>query len=176
MSKFLDEIIGYQIEETADWRRGKAQQFPEDSRNLIAAGELDRLAAEIHALDEGSEIEQQIDGRMTKLIELTNDPGHDDISPELRLIGFGATYSTGLEFLEWYRDMLQQQIQRQEAAAAAEAAEEMAHEAADETAKEAAEEAAKEAYDEAYKETYAEVYKEEYDEAYKEAYEEALTA
>ena len=41
------------------WRRRKAEEFPEDTRNLKAAEELERLAAEIETL-EHSEIHQQI--------------------------------------------------------------------------------------------------------------------
>ena len=44
---------------TAEWRRRKAEEFPEDTRNLKAAEELERLAAEIETL-EHSEIHQQI--------------------------------------------------------------------------------------------------------------------
>jgi len=39
----INQIVGSQVESTADWRRRKAEQFPDDSRNLEAAGQLDQL-------------------------------------------------------------------------------------------------------------------------------------
>jgi len=55
----LMKLIGYNVQGTAEWRRRKAEEFPEDTRNLKAAEELERLAAEIETL-EHSEIHQQI--------------------------------------------------------------------------------------------------------------------
>jgi hypothetical protein len=98
----INDMIGYQVESTADWRREKAKEFPDDARNLEAAKELDQLAAQIQAL-EGSEIHKQI-------CELSDTlPDHfieiETVSSELRSIGFHTGY-TGAEFLEWYRDLL----------------------------------------------------------------------
>ena len=45
------EDIGYRAESTANWRRSKAAQFPQDTRNLQAAEELERLARQIEALE-----------------------------------------------------------------------------------------------------------------------------
>ena len=39
----INEIIGGNIEGTAEWRRRKAEEFPDDRRNLQAAEELDKL-------------------------------------------------------------------------------------------------------------------------------------
>jgi hypothetical protein len=47
----INEIIGFNVENTAEWRRQKAQQFPDDERNLKAAEALDRLAQEISQLN-----------------------------------------------------------------------------------------------------------------------------
>jgi hypothetical protein len=47
MSEYLNQMIGFQVEGTAEWRRQKARQFPDDTRNLKAAEELECLAAEI---------------------------------------------------------------------------------------------------------------------------------
>ena len=55
----LTTLIGNDMQGTAEWRRRKAEEFPADTRNLNAAEELERLAAEIEKL-EGSEIHQQI--------------------------------------------------------------------------------------------------------------------
>jgi hypothetical protein len=41
-----------QIKSTADWRRTKAEEFPDDDRNLEAAEKLDSLAKEINDLAE----------------------------------------------------------------------------------------------------------------------------
>ena len=59
MSDNLNTIIGYQVQSTAEWRREKAVQFPNDFRNLTAAEELERLAAQIEKL-EGSDIHQRV--------------------------------------------------------------------------------------------------------------------
>jgi hypothetical protein len=55
----LDGHLKSDVEGTAEWRRQKAEEFPDDKRNLEAAEALDRLALEIGAL-EGSELHQQI--------------------------------------------------------------------------------------------------------------------
>jgi hypothetical protein len=43
MSEWLNEMIGYNVQNTADWRRRKADEFPNDTRNPVAAEELERL-------------------------------------------------------------------------------------------------------------------------------------
>jgi hypothetical protein len=98
----INDMIGYQVENTADWRREKAKEFPHDARNLKAAKELDQLAAEIQAL-EGSEIHKQICELSDTLADHFAEI--EAVSDELRSIGFHTSY-TGAEFLEWYRDLL----------------------------------------------------------------------
>ena len=39
----IREALRLDIEQTADWRRCKAAEYPEDSRNLEAAALLDKL-------------------------------------------------------------------------------------------------------------------------------------
>jgi hypothetical protein len=114
MSDYLNNMIGYQVQGTAEWRREKARQFPDDAdRNLQAAKELDQLAAEIDAV-EGSEIEQQIDDIQASINNL--DEGdvwgdlNETVSAELRSIGFHGSYSSGVELLEWYRDLLREKL------------------------------------------------------------------
>jgi hypothetical protein len=102
----INEIVGFQVESTADWRRRKAEEFPDDKRNLEAAEALDRLAAEIAGL-EGSELHQRIDA----LIDLTEDADvffrfSESVSESLRSIGFHGGPESGVEFLEWYHDEL----------------------------------------------------------------------
>jgi hypothetical protein len=117
----LNERIGFQVQGTARWRREKAEQFPDDRRNLEAAEELDRLATQIEAL-EGSELHLQI-AEASERISRLDDAGSDDlnsgnvwfyvgeaVSEELRSIGFHTSYSTGGEFLEWYRDLLLEKL------------------------------------------------------------------
>ena len=48
------------MESTAEWRREKAEEFPDDSRNLEAAKELEKLATEIKNL-ERSELYQRVE-------------------------------------------------------------------------------------------------------------------
>jgi len=108
----INEIIGYQVQSTAEWRRQKAEQFPDDSRNLKAADELERLSQEINDL-EGSEIHRQIDVLNTLacesdcVLERVNEDLNESVSAELRSIGFHGSYESGTNFLEWYRDNLE---------------------------------------------------------------------
>jgi hypothetical protein len=60
MSEYLNVIIGYQVESTAEWRRRKAEEFPDDRRNLVAAEELEQLAAQIDRIAESEPVHQQI--------------------------------------------------------------------------------------------------------------------
>jgi hypothetical protein len=59
MSDDLYTLIGYQVEVTADWRRRRAEYFPDDDRNARAAKELERLVTEVNQL-EGSSVHEQI--------------------------------------------------------------------------------------------------------------------
>lgn len=43
----IREALRLDFEQTADWRRSKAAEYPEDSRNLEAAALLDKLAASV---------------------------------------------------------------------------------------------------------------------------------
>jgi hypothetical protein len=108
----LSELIN--CDGAAEWRRGKAKQFPDDRRNLEAAEQFDRLDAEIRHL-EGSEAHW----RICELIELANnevDGGrfwpdlNDTISAGLRDVGFHDSFSTGAELVEWYRDTLEEAL------------------------------------------------------------------
>jgi hypothetical protein len=110
MSEYLMEMVGYNVEGTAEWRRRKAEEFPQDTRNLEASEQLERLAAEIGEL-EGSEIETQI----SELQEQISDPDiwisfGEDVSSELRSIGFNNGCSNATEFLKWYRDLLKEKL------------------------------------------------------------------
>ena len=109
----INEHIGHQVEGTAEWRRMKAEQFPDDDRNLKAAEELERLAQEIGEL-EGSEIHRQIDRLVDQAGDL-DDPIdyvrlNEDVSANLRSIGFHGSYENGAALLEWYRAALEELV------------------------------------------------------------------
>jgi hypothetical protein len=114
MSEYLNEMIGYDVQGTAEWRREKARQFPHDTRNMKAAEQLDRLGAEINALVD-SQIESEIAEAQDAINSLDDGDGwvgiSEVLSEELRSIGFHSDYSTGIELLEWYRDLLREKHQ-----------------------------------------------------------------
>jgi hypothetical protein len=99
----INEIIGFQVRGTADWRCGKAEQFPNDSRNLKASDELDRLADEIAELD-GSDLHRRCIDALNKLEGDADilDELNTSVSVELRGIGFYREYESGAAFLHWY--------------------------------------------------------------------------
>jgi hypothetical protein len=114
MSEYLNETIGYKLEGTAEWRRRKAEQFPDDSRNVEAAEELERLAREVDALGKDSEIEEQIRDAEERINRLEKWDAlakiEDAVSTELRSIGFHGSYGTATELLTWYRDLLSEKL------------------------------------------------------------------
>jgi hypothetical protein len=60
----IREALRLDFEQTADWRRSKAAEHPEDSRNLEAAALLDKLAASVETVapDLGSSPRQLLTG------------------------------------------------------------------------------------------------------------------
>jgi hypothetical protein len=111
----INEIVGFQVERTAEWRREKAVQFPNDLRNLKATEELERLAGEISDL-EGSEIHRQIvelDSLSREVDASFYEDLNESVSEELRSVGFHGSYDTGAAFLEWYRDNLETLLRKQ---------------------------------------------------------------
>jgi hypothetical protein len=99
------------VDSTAEWRWRKAEEFPEDDRNEAAAKELETIASEITGLN-GSPIIKQIDEAVETLNNLSAswDGTVTVVSKELGSIGFHSTHS-GLSLLEWYRDLLFDEIQ-----------------------------------------------------------------
>ena len=158
MSEYLNEMIGYQVLGTAEWRRRKAELFPDDARNIRAAEELERLAAEIEAL-EGSQIEKQISDAHNSINNACNDNGDiwvsitEDVSSELRSIGFHGSFSTGQEVLEYYHDLLNEKLHDfiEEAVPAPDLDEQVANDPAVKAAKRAYDEANAKAIAEARK-------------------------
>jgi hypothetical protein len=112
MSDDLNELIGYQVQSTAEWRREKAEQFPNDIRNLRATEELERLAEQIDQL-ENSEIHKRVREITDRFNSTDNGDGWynigEEISAELRSIGFHSSYETGEQFLEWFCDLLEEE-------------------------------------------------------------------
>jgi hypothetical protein len=109
MSEYLMEMIGYQVQGTAEWRREKARQFPDDARNLEAAEELDELAEQIEQVAGSEQIHEQLAELIPSLDwEYIAEDVNEAVSAELRAIGFHSSYTTAAEFLNWYRDLLQE--------------------------------------------------------------------
>jgi len=158
MSDDLNITIGYEVQGAAAWRRRKAEEFPDDVRNVRAAEELERLAAEIEAL-EGSDIHEQIAKAQDGINQICD--GNGDVwadisatlSAELRSIGFHGSYDTGRGVLEWYCDLLGQKLYEliEEAVPTPDLDEQVANDPAVK--------AAKRAYDEAYAKALAEARK-----------------
>jgi hypothetical protein len=114
MSGYLSNLIE-SVEQTAEWRRGKAEQFPDDSRNSEAAEELDQLAEELNKLlgtDVGASLEKRLDA-IEALIE-KNDwwdvYGAEWISETLRGIGFRSGYYSGEGLLNAYIEELEREL------------------------------------------------------------------
>jgi hypothetical protein len=156
MSEYLNEMLGYSVQGTAEWRREKARQFPDDIRNIRAAEQLDKLAAEIDALED-SQIETQISEAHDAINSFDDGDGwaeiNEALSEELRLIAFHSNYSTGIELLEWYRDLLREKHQDliDEVVPAPDLDEQVADDPAVKAAKQAYDEARAKAYTEARK-------------------------
>ena len=109
----VEEVIGLQVQETAEWRWRKAEEFPDDPRNLKAVKELERLAAEIAQLN-GSALHN----RILELIGIVSEQGADDeaidtiesTETELHRVGFDGGFRTGAELREWYRNELENRL------------------------------------------------------------------
>jgi hypothetical protein len=90
----LEELVD--VAGTANWRRQKLDEYPDDSRNLEAANLLDALAKDLPAL-EGSDVHRQIerayDGDGTSEVS-------EVVSEVLRSVGFHAWPNSGRELLE----------------------------------------------------------------------------
>jgi hypothetical protein len=163
MSDDLNELIGDQVQSTAYWRRKKAEQFPDDPRNLEAAEELERLAEQIEKLED-SEIHKRLRDLCDRFTAVDNGDGwyhiSEEISAELRSIGFRSDYETGEQFLKWFCDLLEEGHRSliedklseiDDAVPVPELAEQVANDPAVKVAKQAYDEAFAKAYTEARK-------------------------
>ena len=101
------ELVAMELIEKAEWRRGKARQYPDDERNLDAAELLDRLAREVLSLA-GSPIAEAFEKAHDAIFSAES---HDRAMAVMLLwsdyrsaIGFKAFPDTGRDVL---REMLE---------------------------------------------------------------------
>jgi hypothetical protein len=89
----IKEHLRLDFECVADWRRRKAQEYPDDRRYVEAAQELDVLALTVDRV--APEI-------LTVYAELFEDGGDDDEKHDemLRGIGFSSSYSSATEYVQ----------------------------------------------------------------------------
>ena len=99
---------------TAFWRHQKADEFPQDDRNLAAALLLDRLACEIRALGEDTPVVsqwKQVSDQLQRRIEADKNYEFSDLSLEcseyLRRIGFSEFRNSGAQYLMQLREIYQ---------------------------------------------------------------------
>ncbi len=97
----LDDLITFDVEQTAEWRRSKAAEFPNDQRNTEAAIILERLASEIAAI-EGSGLHK----RLSQLAE--DETFSTTLSTFLRLVGFRLFPNSAKDFIDELIDALDQ--------------------------------------------------------------------
>jgi hypothetical protein len=178
MSHFL-EILTCNVESSADWRAEKAEQYPDDNRNMRSSRALAKLAERLRTLPDNDDNVVAYEAIMGRLADLDDDLTRVT-EHESHYIGrYGFDYPQDGDPASFLSDLIEQyhewvnEAEERIAEEERERAYEEAKETADEAAKEAAHEAAKEAAEEAAKEAAEQAYKEAYDEAYKEAYEEA---
>jgi hypothetical protein len=89
----IKEHLRLDFECVADWRRRKAQEYPDDRRYVEAAQELDVLALTVDRI--APEI-------LTVYAELFEDGDDDDEKHDemLRAIGFSSSYSSATEYVQ----------------------------------------------------------------------------
>ncbi|MCH8917264.1 MAG: hypothetical protein IIC52_04330 [Proteobacteria bacterium] len=92
----LIEVLETGFLSTAEWRRQKAEEFPDDSRNLEAAEDLERLAASIGGMNTSI---------FAAYVDLHND---EDTAIEISMledemrkgIGFHSSFATAEDFIK----------------------------------------------------------------------------
>jgi len=81
------------FEGKAQWRRQKAGEHPEDKRNLEAATILDRLAKSVESVPPTT---------LNSFFELYEDYEGEELSEELRQVGFHSDPKTAEDFCRGY--------------------------------------------------------------------------
>jgi hypothetical protein len=186
---YLEQIID-RVESSAEWRAEKAEQYPDDARNMRSSQALTKLAEKLKALAANDENVAAYEAVMGRLVESdSGDEMFGVIEYESQYIGrYGFDYPQDgdpADFLEALTEHCQESVDEAEEQAAEEERERTYEEAkriaseevkqvADEKATEAAKEAAEEAAEEARSKAYAKAYAQAYEEAYREALIEAL--
>jgi hypothetical protein len=99
------EALRFRFEATAQWRRDKAKEYPQDRRNAVAAEILDELATSVDVVEDKvlcAYGELFFDGDIREAEEL---------SEQLRQIGFYTAPSTAAEFVHGFiRDDLTRDV------------------------------------------------------------------
>jgi hypothetical protein len=94
------------LESTADWRRRKAEEYPDDERNLAAAETIDLLLKSLNGPETSGE-KVEIFDRFNELIYSGSSSGEDSPEEVSRLwsdyrreIGFRRFPASGAEYLD----------------------------------------------------------------------------
>lgn len=107
----IGDLLVVEAESTAEWRRRKAQQFPDDRRNLQAAEELERLASELKKLV-GTAMDQRVISHVERILDKEDADLLVElstwVSEELRHVGFHQEAGTALEFATAYCDKIEE--------------------------------------------------------------------
>jgi len=97
----MKDLIIMAVESTAEWRQRKAQEFPDDRRNIDASLQLADLAKELSALPDD-------DPRLIEIEGYYDRPEMLDLMPEirgqeselLRLVGFSGGFEDAGDYLD----------------------------------------------------------------------------
>jgi hypothetical protein len=96
-----------QIESTADWRRRKAEEWPDDSRNTDAVKWLNELAEEVHKLA-GTPLAARLEA-LNKLLNADDLSSVVEwLSESLRRVGFSTAYG-GVGLIEELADVMEEE-------------------------------------------------------------------
>jgi hypothetical protein len=93
----LETLLTMDVLSSAEWRREVAARHPDDARNMEAADMLDRIGAELEAL-EGTPLHQKLAG----LYERSGDDcvGLVEVQSEMiKSVGFHSWPTSAIEFL-----------------------------------------------------------------------------
>lgn len=96
----LEDLIG--AEHTADWRRDKAEEFPDDSRNAEAAESLGKIAEGLKSLNN-----TELHKRAWNALEKNPETFGEILNEELRQVGFTSGLSNAREFVEHLCDQVE---------------------------------------------------------------------
>lgn len=100
MTEHLDHLIEA-IGHTAEWRSGKAVEYPDDDRNAAAERELSELADSLCALPESHPLVVAYEAYWEGLADWDRDGtnSYTTQNEAIKAIGFRASYDDGAGFL-----------------------------------------------------------------------------